>query len=435
MSQIDLCLGLYGYMAIDLLGGDVQQFSAPARGEPTIDGGVWAEIGSTLLATSLELVRTNRDTGASLDPEDGFVEDPSFFDSYNGAGTVELPEGILALVNEGDALTIGIRFWINGGGVPADQPGVDAVAKPMQLFGFGGQYAANPTQSIGTRVEITNPTLDPFELRVVQEVVPPGLAIALSTDDDRDFDVGFGSGGTFTGCVVGVNCPGDPDPPPPNTGGLLAVVMTAVREGPDVRCRFYLNGTRIPGDHLLDPARFARRVTFGDVVESDGVWSHGALWSRALSDAEVQSLGLAFDQLEYCPGKNQPGTFPLLDDAGNSRIHPAFVSTLSVRHGVLASEGHLRETRRTDESEPRAYSLVWEHDDGDDLAIIVGLIASTAGGSLAVRWRHPDDDLPGPPDTAPRWVIRNIGEIEDLAVQRNAGGHVASWRLELEEVI
>jgi hypothetical protein len=438
MSGVDLCRGLYGYLAIDALEGNVQPFNAPPTLEPSIDGGVWGAVDGTILATDLDLVRTNRDTGANLDPADGFVEDPTFFDSFNGGGTVELPEGVLGLFSEGEALTIGIRFWINGGGVPADQTGTNAIAKPMQLFGFGGQYAANPTVEVGTRVEITDPTADPFELRVVQLAALPGDGLPLARGGGLEQSLQIrvvGSGGTTQGCVQGVNCPGDSGPEPPDTGGVLAVVMTATREGAYAVCRFYLNGTRIPGDVLLDPAKFARRVTFGDVIESDGVWSHGALWCRALSDDEIATLSMIFDQLETCEGKTPPAMFPLLDDAGNSKIRPGFVVPLRVRSGVIASAGNRRETRLGDEYRPRAYSLEWQHDDGADLAIVLGLIASTGGGSLAVRWRHPQDDEPGTPDTAPRWVIRNLGELESLAVQRNAGGNVVAWRLELEEVL
>lgn len=435
MSTIDLCRGLYGYIAVDLLEGDVQGFAAPATNEPTIDGGVWSGGGGTLLATDLDLSRTNRDTGAALPAEDGFVSEPSNFNSYNGIGSVELPDGILTLENDGDELTIGVRVWVNGGGVPADQPSGNALAKPMQLFGLGGQYEANPLSEVGTYVQIDDPTADPFSITITQASVPDGLALGRGGSASSVGITTVGDAGSVNnGCVLGVNCPGDGEPEPPDTEGVIAVVMTAKREGPIARCKLYLNGTRIPGDIELDQSLFARRVTFGDIVESDGVWSHGALWCRALSDLEVSALGLVFEQLATCSGKTPGGTFPLIDDAGNSLLNPRFVVPLEVRHSELVSSGVRRETRLADEHRPRAYRLEWEHDNGEDLDRIVGLIESTGGGCLAVRWRHPVDDEPGTPDTAPRWVITNLGELEGLAVTRKTGGHVAGFRLDIEEI-
>jgi hypothetical protein len=58
------------------------------------------------------------------------------------------------------------------------------------------------------------------------------------------------------------------------------------------------------------------------------------------------------------------------------------------------------------------------------------LDACAHGGSF-VRFRHPVDDPPGSPETAPRYWILNAGE---LRLDRTRGGQRASLTLELERM-
>lgn len=363
----------------------------------------------------LDLARTNRNTGASLPVEDGWLFEPLINGrqrhSYNGRGTV-LMEG-LNLSQIGRAITLAVRFWAAGGQVQGAPAG--PVAKPQQLVGLAGQYQVTPNQEAGLSLVCPDPTAG-------------GGGPALKV---RQWNAASGTATETT--IPGATVPGGSANP-----YLLVGVIERHAPGPTgIRCTAYVNGaaTGTPLAGLAAGDIALTRLTFGDMVESDGSFTQGAIWKRRLEAQEIADLGDNLDCLIGLPplGGGGPGSAdPLLTECGDTAIHPEWVVPRRDLAGVLATTGPQRHARRTHELNPRVYELAIRLGSGHEVELIRQALEVTRGGVLPTRWRHPRDDPGGPPSTAPRWHIVNA---EEWNVERPKGGHIGSMRLILQEVV
>lgn len=366
------------------------------------------EDGGELESLGLSLARTDRVTGLNLAVANGWTLEPVGSppkETFNGRGTVLLP-GVLSLANIGDAVTLAVRFWLEGGAIQGGaQP-----AKPIQLVGLAGQYAANPTVESGLSVICPDPTAG-----------TPTLAV-------RQWDGAAASETPLTGASL------------PANPFLLIVTLERIPTVPaKVSLVAYVNAVEQPsGASPLAALIALSRFTAGDMIESDGAFSQAALWSRKLTPEEITALGDDLTCLAGAPpvGGGGPGSQdPLLTTGGETALHPGWIVPRRDPVGVLATGGEQRHTRRVHERVPRRYALGLRGARGSELDLVREALAVTRGGARSTRWRHPKDDAAGPVSTAPRWLIENADEASAFVAERSTGGQRADFALHLLEVV
>jgi hypothetical protein len=410
---------------------------------------------------------------------------------FGGKGVATLPPGLGLLANVGDGITVAIRRWMTGGG---------HVATPFSLedIGFGSleydylSLRGGPSGSGYAAPRIyASPTIDTSGGGAGPWPVVPGPLYRRATTPETI------EGSRALGCPT--QYPALDEPTPYLAVVTLVVIapgqVTASLFGRDEAGSFLgvchvtgANGdidsefTSPPGDAVINPTfsqagldasllvqggtAFGTPSGYGDLRELTigggntiplDTIHQAALWSRALSSAEVMwLLGTATDggNLDALfasiddPGSQCGGSTcdetagisgdnPLISVDGNSAIRPDFVNPRRDSVGITASEGaNLRETARAHETTPRVYELVWSEDDGKDAALVLAALRKTRGGARPTRWRHPIDD-PAPPEndpicTCPRWRI--VG-AEGAGLTRGPGGTSGAMRLTLEEIV
>ncbi|MEO0511830.1 MAG: hypothetical protein AAF108_02920 [Planctomycetota bacterium] len=346
----------------------------------------------------LMLQRTDRDTGADADVLEGYRDDPDDFDSFNGAGTLELPPGTWTLSSIGDAITVAIRWRMTGG----DPTGLTGpVAKEQQLIGLPGRYQANP------------------ELEAGPSFVIPDPAAALPRIALRRYNAGLPSTEEFAGVSI-----------PTDIASLFVFVLTRVSDG--VSVAIHLNGVSVGSfTTILDPVSIdLTRVVFGDAIESDGSFSQAAAWARALTAAEIASIDLNLNCDNYTEPTGGPQTSnPMIAPDGTSLISPDLTTSLRRPVDVVESEPGRIERRRLNEYVPRVYELSWEAAPADEVERVTRAYQQTRQAGWT-RWRHPQDDPPAAAGNAPRWRI-----VNELELTRDRAGATAAMRVVLEEVV
>lgn len=395
-------------------GGLVEFWLLADPGGPIITGSTVQHQGGEDSPTDnidLVLERTDRNTGGFLQVGTGWIDEPVGAppkDCFNGRGTAMIPAGVLSVAALGAGITLAVRFWTGAGQVQGAPAG--PLAKPMQLLGLAGQYSANPTVESGFSVFCPDPTAASPELWI------------------RQWDGVSATETQIGGAVL------------PTTPCLVIVILERVAGVPGiVRVTTYINGVVVAGQPTALVSLLAlSRVTFGDIVESDGGFSEGSLWSRPLTPSEITSLGETLECLVSIPpaGGGGPGSAdPLLNPDGTSAIHPEWPVPRTDPVGVLATGGEQRHTRRVHEVVPREYELRWRNASAPDVEYVRQALSVTRGGVRPTRWRHPVDDPAGPVSTAPRWHILNASEASEFVVERGRGGHTAAMTLRLREVV
>ncbi len=444
----------------------------------------------------------------------GSGDDDSGRGFFGGFGVADLaaavPEGLLSTIGSG--VTIAVRRWHTGldhvvsrvpppyvgfgnvdfeyfrleaplGGVQPPRllahPTVSGgVVTPGPVFRFGGPVGAQERYPLpgsqapgcpGTWPPTPQPR--PYLVVITAVVVGPkritfsvfthnGVsasgAVCLTTDGDSTH--------THTGSVV----------PPTGTGYTVAnsapiafpdTVVTHYTETPRgtpvggvAQSNYALDGG--VGELLEAPSGFGAltRIVIGGASCQDTI-HQAAVWSRAISPAEVAFLGDNIDKL--LTSIDEPGSLcgaggctqvagpgsdnPLLTTGGATAIKPNVIRR-SDDLGVISSSaeqgtGQLREARQVHECKARVYELVWTPEQGcggDEVELIRQALERTRGGCLPTRWRHPEDDGIGGTGTticdAPRWLIVNARDA-GIVLERLAGGHAAGLTLVLREVV
>lgn len=361
---------------------------------------------------TLTLGRTSRSSGSSISVTAGWTVEPdppagmgATRPTFNGHGSTS-PLTELSLANPGDGVTIAARFWLKGGNI---QGGAGPLAKAVQIFGLAGQYGSGSESGMSVFVPdaslcLNNPPTATFAIRLWS-----GAAAVMTTLD-------------------GSTAWAEP----------MLVLLTLVRSGANVVCQLYVNGDAAgPSVAIAASAVDLSRITFGDAVESDGSVTEAAVWSRALLANEI--AGLAYD-LTCVYGEatnpNDPEEWPLLNDDGTTAVAPEWLVPLEHGHGVLSSsinDRGNRETRLSHERRPRRYGLRIRLGNGREALILKEVLRTTGMGAKWTRWRHPKDDPAGPPETAPRYIVRNAADGA-ISLRRSGGGAIADFTLELEEL-
>jgi hypothetical protein len=136
---------------------------------------------------------------------------------------------------------------------------------------------------------------------------------------------------------------------------------------------------------------------------------------------------------------------PLLNGDGTPRLCPNWPCVVIERAGVGAvlsnadgdaGVGGHRETRVLHERRPRRYQVTVDPAVGrsqGEVEMLRQAFVRTRGGSIATRWRSPDDAA-GTVEEAPRWRLLNAGIDGDLSVERYVGGVAGKLSVVLEEV-
>jgi hypothetical protein len=396
-ANLPLCAGLDGLVLIGQGGavpsggggggGSVFNISVP-RFLYSVD--------AITLPFNMELHRSNRDTGAVLTTNDGYANDAGGKAVYNGAGWCD--GSAYTFEHDGGGFTVAVEWDMDGGSYPTDQPSGGRRTAPQQLVGVRGNYDLDPDLTGSTRLEIADPTANPYTVQLVQVL---GSTYPVGTVADT-------------------------------AGGVFVVVFR--RMSGRLQARVFRNGTLL-GTASLEPSLVdTSRLVVGDLHKSDGALGAVAIWQRPLTDAQVALLGDDMTQLQSCSGITGPVP-PFLGAAGDVLINPKYSVPRTDQHQVLASEGVQRHTRSPGDYVPRRYVLEWQADNGDDLALVLAAVDMSRGGCVPVQWRHPTDDPELPAALCPRWWIVNASELQRLEVARQAGGHVAGFQMILEEVI
>lgn len=372
-----------------------------------------AGMGASGTPKNLALTRTDFQTGNSAPVNDGwFTETLSGGGTrkcFNGLGTVDPGSGVLSLSTVGQGVTIAARWTMNGWSRHAygTQWSDSGGGGTLQVFGLSGEFQANP-------------------------VLAEGLWLEFTFSNIANWHTFHGSSGDFDYFAPNLN--------PAPTGGPVLAVWSATRQTSTLDIVMHLAaGQKRVQQVPWSEAQHAdlRKLCVGDIDRSNGCVSQAALWNRALTDAEVVSLGNDLDGLVslLSEGGGPGSANPLLNADGTSRISPRWPCRRVDLAGVLASEGHRgRQTRLVHERAPRVYELGIPAGSADADAVREAL-AVTRGGAGSTRWRHPADDTAGPVSTAPRFRIRNAEAAHGgVTVERNAGGNAGEVVLVLEEL-
>lgn len=164
-----------------------------------------------------------------------------------------------------------------------------------------------------------------------------------------------------------------------------------------------------------------------------GALTEAAVWTRALTDDEIESIGEeGLDGLPEIEDDEPtgPGTDnPIIDENGDSALNPDWPVERITDAVVLATGGPQRHTRRPHRIAPRRYRIKAAASKGGEVALIQELIHVSRGGAKATRWRHPVDDPP-----TERIDQLPLYRLISSSVARTRGGQFGTWELVLEEV-
>lgn len=223
-------------------------------------------------------------------------------------------------------------------------------------------------------------------------------------------------------------------PPYGGTATYVIVLEITWTTGTQVRTRVYVEGDQFAGDftYTRTPTGDPPILWFGPYNSWQVALTRGAaVWGRALTETERNALMSAGTLAGLATALS--GSDPLLKPDGKSAINPQFDIPMRRESRHIASSGEHRHTRQVHERVRRRYELPINGAGGAEMALIRSAIAISRGGVIPVRWRHPQDDAPGPVETAPRWIIENAHETE-MQVTRGTGGVSGSVTLILCEV-
>ncbi|MCC6428326.1 MAG: hypothetical protein IT435_16080 [Phycisphaerales bacterium] len=347
----------------------------------------------------LPLSRADQFSGDPLPAGSGWDTDGGGRPSYNGGGVADLVSaGFSLLAADGDAVTLACRMWM-GGGVDV-QPSYDE-EKTCMIMGLRGHTnVADFSDENGWRLYSWS---SPFPLdQLIIENPSSGTWIPSS------WTFPLGSAPRYSSVLF---------------------VITIVRGATDVSVRLAVNGT-FASEALTNTFSWSdpTKASFGCIHWARGAVTQAAMWSRALSDDEVGSLGSSLDSLFTLISESD---IPLLDAGGNSLlvfVHPADSARPTP---LIVTEYFKRETRSRGGRMPRRYTLRTRLSSGAQVDALMDAIDQCAYGAGWIRFRHPVDDAPGTPDNAPRYRLLNANR---LALTRTRGGQRASFELELEQV-
>lgn len=334
----------------------------------------------------------------------GWTTEPAGYGSrptYNGRGYADVSShGLWAA--PGDAVTLAFRFWLGGGQIQ----GGWSPADPSYFGGFGGHYtpgAANPSTGLrlyDVQASYTGPS----------QVYVEDTAAAAFVGSQAAWQYPKGSS-PFKPCLLWFRM---------TRQGGPEVLHTEFAADGAVK-----SGSLEPSFGLVDPTK----LCIGNGWHSRGSVTQAALWKRAVTDGEIESLG---DNLDGLFSEIEASDSPLLGPDGRSAI-PFTFNVRRVDHsGVIATSSGKRETRAPIERYIRRYELATVRLSDATLALVRSALEASRYGLLPVRWRHPTDD-PAPPAEAPRYRIVNAAEAA-VDLSRARGGQRVRVSLVMETV-
>lgn len=320
---------------------------------------------------------------------------------YGGGGLIggalgAVPPGWNLLENEGDGCTIALEAWF-GGRLLVGTPEADPVSwdNRQELFGL--------FETSGSNDLLAGLTLkDPPPVTGTHVVDGPGVGAGTGAD-------------TFSNM-------------PPFSGDAPVVfVMVLTRSGTDVLTQLYVDGVAVqdPGAFTF-PATGINYLQFG--VAANLLLVRAGIWRSAFTPDDVAKF--TFEDAGQCP--SVLGDDSLIGIAGDALIHPGWSNSRTGPGVVIATERSFREARRVHQEQKRRYSLPLIQATSGEVDRVRRVLANSRGGAGLVRWRHSQDDPPGPAASAPWWRILNASEAA-LQLDRVKGGARVDCTIELEE--
>lgn len=326
---------------------------------------------------------------------------------FGGRLAALMPELWAMLEAPGSAATVAVEHWFGGYAATVD---------PFPFDVTSGSQAV---------VEIIDGPASELYLGYALQAPPP-------QDPSTNTHVYFGAGlGVGNGVDTFIEAP--PVDSGPFDPYLLVVEMVRI-DATDVRCRLYVGGSYAGAQVLTDgvyawPTSASYALRFGGPGDPAST-VRAALWLRALTSGErgdlfTEGLSGLEDLLDGGGGVD------LVDGAGNGILTLAWPMPREGDAGasIIESDGPRREVRRVHERRLRRYTLSMPLADKAEVEKVRTVLLAAAGGGL-IRWRHPYDDAPGTPETAPLWRLG----ADAIEVGRTVGGGRGVLEFTLEEV-
>lgn len=362
--------------------------------------GAGATAAGAMGRVNLALGRTDQFSGDPISTGGGWTTEPGGRKTYNGGGVAMLAAaGYTLLAATGQAVTLAARIWLGGG--MSVQPSYDS-ADPCMLMGLRGHSNINDFgDSAGWRLYTGAGAL---LANVIIEGVPGALFIP-------DWEISAGS-------------------PPAYSQHLF--VVTVERLVSSERIRLAVDGVfksevvNTSGVGYSAPSI----ASMGCIHWARGSISQAAIWQRLLSDGEVTGMGSDLDDV-----LDAADEYTLLDGSGNARVILSYPSVGRVDAAVLsvseAATGQVRVDRReANQRRPRRYTLRVRLAGPQEADVWRRAITDAAMGCAWLRFRHPEDDAPGSPETAPRYLIGD-GSV----TVRRAQGQSLELEIDVEEIV